>query len=482
MNFKIPEAVMKHPEKKAARAKRFEEKQLAKLQSSSRTSGAGGYFVFLLVMIAVVNILDEITSNLSVSVQSSFVTEFFVNRPFLGKNYTFEQGLSLHTTVSVLGYAFGAVTPFYKALADKWGRKPLFVISTLGMAAGLLIIYFSPNYLVFLLGFAVISFFIGHDIQIIYILEEAPDKKRGSVYSVLKSLGILGVVFIPVLRRVLMGDDATLWRRIFLAPSIIGFAAALLVLLFVKDTKVFIKERTAYLSIPYEERQALKRLEKENSKAHRNQSGVFNAVKYIFSNDDTKYLMLANIIFDAGMPAIALYFESSMHIAGMSTADITKALFVLPIVYAALTFFSGFAADISGRRRTVLSASVMSIAGFILFAAGINKLWNPYLIGGFCGLYQGCYWIGRDYMNIMMTEKVPTDIRASVVGAVGFLTIAGLVVGYLLVIIGMLVIPVWLTCLLVAVPFVAAAAVILKLKVSETKGANLEATGTEKAE
>ena len=472
---------MKNTESKTLRVKRFEEKQLARLTKSAQSNPWRYYFLLLLVMIAVVNILDEITSNLSVSVQSSFVTEFFVNKPFLGKTYTFEQGLSLHTSVSVLGYALGAVTPFYKALADKWGRKPLFVISTLGMASGLLIIYFSPNYLVFLLGFAVISFFIGHDIQIIYILEEAPDRSRAAIYSVLKSLGIFGVVMIPVLRRILMGDDATLWRRIFLLPSLIGFAAAFLVLFLVKDTKVFIKERTAYLSIPYEERQALKQREKESKKAHRNQSGVINAVKYIFSSDDTKYLILANIIFDAGMPAIALYFESSMHIAGMTTAEITKALFVLPIVYALLTFFSGFIADTLGRRKTILSASVLSIAGFILFAVGINRLWNPYLIGGFCGLYQGCYWIGRDYMNIMMTEKVPTDIRASAVGAVGMLTMIGLVVGYLLVIVGMLLLPVWLTCLVVAVPFIACAAVMLKRKVKETKGTDLNTLGEDAA-
>ncbi|MBQ6419920.1 MAG: MFS transporter, partial [Clostridia bacterium] len=188
---------MRKTNNKAERTKRFEEKQLLRLQKTAHSGQWRYYFLFLLIMIAVVNILDEVTSNLSVSVQSSFVTEFFVNKPFLGKTYTFEQGLSLHTSVSVLGYALAAVTPFYKALADKWGRKPLFVISTLGMAAGLLIIYFSPNYIVFLLGFAVISFFIGHDIQIIYILEEAPDRSRGKIYSALKSLGIFGVVMIP---------------------------------------------------------------------------------------------------------------------------------------------------------------------------------------------------------------------------------------------------------------------------------------------
>lgn len=465
---------MKNTERKNERTKAFEERQLASLRKKSARKTGSMYFFVLIAIIAFVNIIDEVTSNLSVSVQSSFVTEFFVNNPFLGKYYTFEEGLSLHTSVSVISYVLGAITPFYKALADKLGRKPLFAISTLGMGLGLLIIYFSPNYLVFLVGYAVIGFFFGHDIQIIYILEEAPDKFRAAIYSVLKALGIFGVVCIPVLRNALMGNDASLWRRIFLVPAIAGIIAAVSVVLFAKDTKVFISERIAYLSIPYEERQQRKLLEKQEKKARRNQAGVFNAVKYIFANKDTKHLIISHIIFDAGMPAIALYYESSMHIAGMSTEDITKSMFVLPIVYAVLTLFSGVIADTIGRKKLILFASVLSISGFILFAAGINNLWNPYLIGGFCGLYQGCYWIGRDYMNIMMTEKVPTDIRASVVGAEGLLVIIGLAVGYVLAAVGMIAIPVWLTCLIIACPCVGVAAVILGLKVKETKGANLD--------
>ena len=450
-----------------------EQKQLSKLQRITAKGNYAGYFFVLLFLIALVNIIDEVTSNLSVSVQSSFVTEFFVNRPFLGKMYSFEEGLALHTSVSVISYVFGVITPFYKALADKWGRKPLFAISTFGMALGLFIIYFSPNYLVFLLGYGIIGFFYGHDIQIIYILEEAPDKTRGTIYSVLKSLGIFGVVCIPMLRDALMGNDASKWREIFLVPAIMGVVAALLVIVFAMDTKVYLKERTAYLSIPYEERERQKLEAKKQKQAERNKSGVFNAVKYIFANKDTKSLIISHIVFDAGMPAIALYFESSMHTAGMTTAEITKALFVQPIVYAVLVFFSGIIADAIGRKKTIIGASAICVIGFTLFAVGINNLWNPYLIGAFCGLYQGCYWIGRDYMNIMMTEKVPTDIRASVVGAEGLLVIAGLAVGYILTIVGMLVLPVWLTCLIIAIPVVSAAAVILGLKVKETKGANL---------
>ena len=451
-----------------------ESRQLKKLGKMQNRSSGSKYFLILLMLIAIVNILDEVTSNLTVTVQSSFVTEFFVNNPFMGKYYSYEDGLAFHSGIGVFTYVLGLFTPFYKALADKWGRKPLFAISTLGMATGLLVIHLSSSYIMFLIGFAIISFFMGHDIQIIYILEEAPDKHRAKIYSFLKSFGILGVILIPTLRDILMGNDATKWREIFLVPALIGFAAVVLVVLLAKDTKVFISERIEYLSRPYEERQAEKELKKQQKQAQRNQSGVFNGVKYIFANKDTKMLIISHIIFDAAMPAIALYFESSMHRAGMSTSDITKALFMVPVIYATITFLSGFIADKAGRKTTVTLFSSTCVIGYALFVAGILNGWNPYLVGSFAGLYQGSYWIGRDYMNVMMTEKVPTDIRASVVGAEGLLVIIGLVVGYGSIIAGMTIMPIWWACLAISIPTVTAAAILFVLKVKETKGANLD--------
>jgi hypothetical protein len=112
--------------------------------------------------------------------------------------------------------------------------------------------------------------------------------------------------------------------------------------------------------------------------------------------------------------------------------------------------------------------------GYILFVVGILRGWNPYLVGALAGLYQGSYWIGRDYMNVMMTEKVPTDIRASVVGAEGLLVIIGLAVGYGVTILGMIAMPIWWACLAVSVPAVSIAAIMFALKVKETKGVKLD--------
>ena len=465
---------MKKTIKKNMKLQKSEYRQLTKLKRVQSKTSSSGYFFVILFLIALVNIIDEVTSNLSVTVQSSFVTEFFVNNPLFGKYYTYEEGLSLHTTISVFSYVFGVITPFYKALADKFGRKPLFAMSTLGMSAGLLITYLAPNYIVFLIGSAFISFFMGHDMQIIYILEEAPSKHRAKIYSILKALGIMGVVFVPTLRAFLMGDDPTLWRRIFLVPAIVGIVACILVIVLAKDTKVFISERIEYLSRPFEERQKEKLERKKNKVVDTNKIGVFNAVKIIFSNRDTAALMISHIVFDTGIAAVGLYYESCMHLAGMTTEEITKALFIQPFVYAALTFLSGVIADKFGRKNTIVGFSVICVSTFAMFAFGINNGWSPYVIGALCGFYQGSYWIGRDYMNVMMTEKMPTEIRASAVGAEGLLVCIGMALGYLVMIVGLNFVPVWLMCLLCAVPGVTASAVILGLKVKETKGCNLD--------
>ena len=78
-----------------------EKKELSRLNKIQSKGSSGKYFFILVFLIAVVNILDEVTSNLTVTVQSSFVTEFFVNNPFMGKYYSFEDGLAFHSGIGV---------------------------------------------------------------------------------------------------------------------------------------------------------------------------------------------------------------------------------------------------------------------------------------------------------------------------------------------------------------------------------------------
>lgn len=459
--------------KKQLRQKRREERQYSRLRAEQTRGRYAGYIAVVLTLIVLVDILDNITTSIGGNITSCFITEFFVEGQTFGKSRSYEQGLALHNTIGLLGYVIALAAPFYKSLADRIGRKPLFVISTAGMALGLLIIYSCKSYLMFLAGSFMLSFFMGHDIQILYVLEEAPSDRRATIYSILKAIGGLSAVLIPMLRDAVMGNDSTLWRKIYLMPGLGGLLVMILVILFAKDTKVFIDKRTEYLAQPYEERLRARQRAKKEKKSGEGQTGVIYAIRYIFSHRDLRNLILIKTLFDAAIIAM-LSFESIMFKANMSTEDITTAEYFYPFIYAAAVFISGFMADRIGRKKTIVIFGCICAAAFVSFIIAANGLWDPRLVGAMYGLYLGGYWIGRDYMEIISTEMVPTEIRASIIGAIGLLVYVGMGAGFAFVNIGMLFMPIWFTCLIFALPCVLISVILLFIHVKETKGVDYE--------
>ena len=429
-----------------------------------------GYFAVLLVVIVLTDILDNLATNIGANITSSFITEFFVNGKVFGRSYEYEEGLALHNTISLIGYVLALLSPFYKSLADKIGRKPLFVLSSLGMAAGLLIIFVCRSYPVFLIGSFMLSFFIGSDIQILYVLEEAPKDKRATVYSLLKGIGGLSSVAIPAMRATLMNNDPTQWRNVYLVPGLYGLAVTVLIVLLAKETRVYQENRLAKLQTS----ETSDNVTSEGSKnTSAGKSGILPAIKYIFKHKDLRTLILIKMLFDAAIVAMTNY-ESIMYRAGMSTESITTAEFYYPFLYCGAVIISGFLADRIGRKKTVLLFGTICAASFILFVAGANGLWNPALVGIGYGLYLGGYWIGRDYMEIISTEMVPTHIRASIMGAEGLLVYIGMAVGFAFVNVGILFLPLWLICSAFALPCILVSVFLLSRKVKETAGVDYE--------
>ena len=469
------EVITSKEERKLEKRRLFEERQYVRLQKIKSSGRYVGYLAVLIGIILLVDLLDNFVTSVNSNVTSCYINEFFVNGHLFGKDYTYEEGLALNSTFNLVGYVLGLLVPFYKALGDKYGRKPLFIISTVGMALGLIIVFFSRTYWGFLIGSFFISFFISHDIQILYILEESPSAKRATIYSLLKGLGALGTFFIPLLRATVMKNDPTLWRNIYLLPGIFGLIFAVIVFFLAKESKVFVDDRLKYLEIPFEERIEKEKKEKEAKKANANKGGIFNAIKYIFQHKELRTLIIIKTIFDAAIIAMT-YYESIMASASMSTEDITKALFPYPLIYCCSVILSGFLADKIGRKKIIVIFGFLCVASFGLFIYSANNHleFNPYMIGCFYGLYIGGYWIGRDYMEIISTEMVPTDIRASIIGAEGLLVYAGMAVGFAFVNIGILFMPIWLTCLIFAIPCVAISVILLLFKVKETKGVDYE--------
>lgn len=450
-----------------------EQRELEKLTAIKKKGRSAGYFWILFVIIILVNMLDEVSSSTGNTVTTNMIEDFFVRNPFFGKFYTLEEGIAVN---SLLGIATGIIAflaPFYKVLGDRIGRKPLFVISTFGMAFGMVLVYISRNYWVYLLGATFISFFLGHDMQILFVLEEAPSDKRTTLYSIAKSLGIFGTMAIPVLRNFLMGNDGTKWRNIYGIPGFLGLLFVVLVILFVKETSVFIERRSAYLSVPRAQRLEQARLEKEAAKEKKKSSrkaGIIPAIRYIFSHRQLRSLMIAQIVFCTAMIAISSYYQPIMNDAGMSTEQITQALVAYPIVFGILTMSSGFISDKLGRKKTITGFSAVALLSYIAFLVSAYTGAAPILVGVFYALYIGAYWIGKDYIEIMMTENTPTDIRASVMAAANFVYMGGTAIGYFVILIGIQFLPLWLPCIITIVPGLTVATFLVATRVKETKG------------
>lgn len=189
-----------------------------------------------------------------------------------------------------------ALVPFYKALADKFGRKPFLVLNTLGMGVGMALAWWSPNMVLYFIGYGMTVFFVQHDMQIVYLYEIVPKERRATIYGLIKGISTLGVVLIPMLRSSVMGTDTTLWRCVYFLPALIAIAVSVFSLVVTRESKTFLDQRISYLESPYELRHPeVKKLSREEEKAQKaevkqHKTGVFHALGHLFKNKQLFWL------------------------------------------------------------------------------------------------------------------------------------------------------------------------------------------------
>jgi MFS family permease len=294
--------------------------------------------------------------------------DFFITSQ--GLTYTenlFNLAVSNSAIIGMIALPLMIIAPFYRALPDKYGRKPFLVINTFGMAIGMAVCAMSNSFMMYVVGSAISGFFILHDMQVVYIMEVAPPEKRARFYAIAKSVGALGTVLIPAMRSVFMDADSSQWRLVYYVPVIIGCVTALIALLIAKETKPFLSQRIAYLETPLEERKRKTEEEKTKKKSDPNKMGVFPAIKYIWNNKDSRTLLFIVTIYYVVSMAFASYFEPIMVTSGMSTENATKALYMYGFMFAGCTFVAGFFADSRlGRKGTVGLFGSLSIVMFCL--------------------------------------------------------------------------------------------------------------------
>ena len=428
-----------------------------------------GYMEYMLTILSMVYIVDEIASNIYNSLQSDMVTQFYVN----GKGLDFNTGLATYSAMTAPLYVIMIITPFYKSLADRFGRKIFLAINTFGMGVGMLICMLAPNPIVYLVGVGVINFLMNNDMQVLYIMESVPEKHRAKFTSITKAVALLGVMAIPTLRNLFMADGGGAWQKVFMIPAIAGMVMGMISLIAMPETPTYLKRRIARLE---------KSEDTENSNSEEESQGsVKDAIKFIFGHKQMRAIALCAFIFVASTGGTN-YYESIMKTGGMSTDNITTAMFFIPLINAAMTALSGFITDLIGRKRSVMVHTGIALVGLVSFVCCSNFGISPIIVGISYGFFIGGLWSAADIMFILLPgESTPTNLRVSVVGTMGIMSGVGNVLSVAIMTVGMLFIEsIGFLYLGIAIPFLLLAMVILVSKVNETKGVDLTTvTGSE---
>lgn len=242
---------------------------------------------------------------------------------------------------------------------------------------------------------------------------------------------------------------------------------------FVRETPVFLDKRIAFLKSSEEERLERKKNEKNN------EVGVINALKFIFHHKQHKSIAICVLIF--GLSVAATNYYETIMASTMSVAEISRAIIFFPIANGIVTFFSGFLADKTGRKKAATVLVVTAILGLSLFIFSAKFRWGATLTGLSYGVFIGGLWSASDIMSIIIPqESTPTEIRASVTATIYLFLYAGMALSTVLVVVFQNFVDMGYFCLAMGVSFMAAGLIIMLKKVKETKGADLNSiTGKE---
>lgn len=445
------------------------------------------YIVYLIFLVSMIYVTDEIASQISTLMKTEIANDLMAR---FG-----EKSVGALDIISFIAIPFQALSIFYKPLSDRFGRKVFLVINTFGMAIGMIIIALSNGLALYILGSVLIFFFVPHDMQVVYVMESAPSKHRAKIYSSVKCIATLGVMLVPLMRKVFM-TDASQWRMVYLVPAIIGLVSSFGALLFARETDAFIDSRLSYLRMTDEEIQKAK----ADKSSKELQGGFITGLKFALSHKQLRWVFIATALSNFGVIITMHYqvvmsygfakdimsdgvnsLEEALNMA--SVGPVTTALFMFPVGSALAQLIVGYLADKIGRKKTAVFMTVLTTVSFVALTIGANSGWSPYIVGVCCGGAVGGYWGLSDLDVIIVSESSPTNLRSSILSAMFLAMGVGYVVAYgvglpLITVLGNSYVPVITLC--IAVPGMIASLITLITKVHDTTGVDLDkVTGVE---
>lgn len=458
--------IVKKLEAKTERIRQKETKEIQKWTDAKAEYRPRFYIFYLIAILCLAFIVDEIASNINTSFQNNVLKDFFVDFFSLSTS----EALNAYTLVVTLCTGISVFTFLYRTLADKFGRKVFLVINLFGMAIGLFICSLANNPYLYFGGLIFIFFFIPNDIQLIYILESAPPKRRTLFVFISKAFATLSLALISFLRNFTMIEGN--WRTTFLYPAIFGLLVAVLALLFVEETPAFMDSRIKFLTDdlkPHKRRTKAK-------KVINAQGGFISAIKYSFMYKPLLWIMLVGLLFSICSIGLANYSEIAQS-HSFSTEGITNILFYFPLSGGAIILILGLVCEFIGRKVSASCSGILCFIAIVVFYLGCRLHFSTLIIGISLGVFIGSYTALLDTYNIIISESSPTNLRASILSVSGISVSVGNFIGTALLILFNSIITnpdLGLIILLIIAPSTGFASFVLIKKVKETKNVDLE--------
>ena len=459
-------------------------REIARLEKQKAKPKINGYLACFIFLISLIYITDEIASQIGTLMKTEIANDLMAR---FG-----ESSVGALDIISFIAIPFQALSIFYKPLSDRFGRKLFLVVNTLGMSLGMLLIALTHSFAPYIIGAVIILFFVPHDMQVVYIMESAPPKHRAKIYSSIKCIATLGVMLVPLFRRLLM-HSAAQWRVVYLVPAVIGLVSSFIALLFARETDAFLDARLAALREPKRVSDAPRQSSKK--------SGFFAGLWFALRHRQLRWVFIATALCNFGViitmhyqvvlsygyashyTEVGTYADLQQALEAVSTGPVTSALLLFPVGSAFAQLFVGYAADAWGRKKSAVFMTALVLVSFLAFVFGASRALPPALVGIFCGMAVGGFWGVSDIEIILASESAPTHLRSSVLSAqflpIGVGYAAAYAVGLPLIThFGNTAVPV--VTLAIAVPGMAASLAVLAAKVRETKGTDLDTvTGLE---
>ena len=270
-----------------------EQKEIERLEKASAFHNTKNYFIILIVVLTIIYIVDELASNVRGTVDSFTICDLF-NTTFGTPEY--DKASATLGFVTTACYLIYLISPFYKSLADKYGRRLFLIINTLGMGVGMLIAILSHNIALYLVGVVIMTFFTPNDMQVIYLMECAPKQHRAKLCSITKGIALISVSSLGLFVKLFVDrENPATWRLVFIIPTILAFVIGIAAIFLVKETPVYTQKRLQYLKASEEERKSLDAAETQAAEKEQSVS-VWGAFKYIFGTKQTRAIAIVAVL------------------------------------------------------------------------------------------------------------------------------------------------------------------------------------------